>query len=134
MRHMVLKSLFVIALLFSSAVWAGNPAPLFNKPVKLDESGRPMYNSWERNEYQRRNRLKQKYQKKTTPPKTAKPRVKSVATPPGKVVKSNINSSPTTTTSQGNGAVTPTPTPSSVILNRPVQGGGRPNVEDDFNF
>lgn len=45
-----------------SPVQAGNPAPLFDKPVKVDDSGRPLVNSWERYEYERKLRLKKKQQ------------------------------------------------------------------------
>lgn len=57
MRPMSLKIL-VLMLLCAETAWAGNPAPLFNRPVKLDQSGQPLYNSWERQDMQRHERKK----------------------------------------------------------------------------
>ncbi|HLD45028.1 MAG TPA: hypothetical protein VJC18_06295 [bacterium] len=39
---------------------AGNPLPLFDQPVKLDDSGRPLYNSWEKQEYMRKLKARNK--------------------------------------------------------------------------
>lgn len=41
---------FIIIFISPILTYAGNPAPIFDKPVKLDSSGRPVYNPWERRE------------------------------------------------------------------------------------
>ncbi|MCP5464328.1 MAG: hypothetical protein H7A33_04800 [Deltaproteobacteria bacterium] len=59
MRILNRSALFVF-LLFSQAAWAGNPPPIFTEPVKVDDSGKPLYNSWERQEYERKQQLRRK--------------------------------------------------------------------------
>lgn len=55
-----ITSFFIALSVFfsvSSSVEARKgPPPLFDRPIKLDDSGRPLYNSWERQEYQRKYR------------------------------------------------------------------------------
>lgn len=66
-------SILIALMSLTSVTWAKNPAPLFDQPVVLDESGRPLYNSWERYEYERRQRiLKQKSQSKDQSDQTVK--------------------------------------------------------------
>lgn len=60
MSRLSLKIFVFVLCLATASAWAGNPAPLFNRPVKLDQSGRPLYNSWELQEIQRRERKKRK--------------------------------------------------------------------------
>lgn len=51
-------TVFILSLFLSFQVLAGNPAPLYDRPVKLDDSGQPIVNSWEQYEYLRKNRNK----------------------------------------------------------------------------
>ena len=60
MRRVILT---IIAVFFAFEAMAGNPAPLFDKPVKLDDSGRPLYNTWERQEYERKLRQRRRQMK-----------------------------------------------------------------------
>ena len=52
MRVILLLFLF-FALFLSDAGFARPQKPLINRPVRLDQSGRPVYNSWEYEEQQR---------------------------------------------------------------------------------
>lgn len=56
MKTLILFFVAVLVLGFASMGWAGNPPPLFTRPVKLDDSGRPLYNPWDRQDVQRRER------------------------------------------------------------------------------
>lgn len=56
----MLKGLILaLSLFLSFQALAGNPAPLYDRPVKLDDSGQPIVNSWEQYEYLRKNRNQQ---------------------------------------------------------------------------
>lgn len=80
----------------------------FAKQVKTDYSGKPVYNSWERFEKERKNRNRIRNQSSSQP----------ATTTPDSAIKNSAH---------------PTPTPSSVILNRPVQIQAEPGNED-FGF
>jgi hypothetical protein len=54
-----LLSLVVLSLIALPA-WAKHPPRLFNEPIKLDNAGRPLYNQWERQEFERSQREKQR--------------------------------------------------------------------------
>ncbi|OVE82036.1 hypothetical protein BVY03_01950 [bacterium K02(2017)] len=87
-----LTILIIFSLFYIPASFAGNPKPLFDKPVKVDESGRPIYNSWERYEYERKLRLKR---------------------------KNNGTNKKITNNASGN-PQDPPPSPSTTIINRPI--------------
>lgn len=53
MRRILIQT--VILLGVAQVVFAGRPAPGFSRPVRLDQSGRPVYNSWERQDFQKLN-------------------------------------------------------------------------------
>ena len=117
-------ALFFI-LIIPELVAAGNPPPLFNKPVKLDDSGRPLYNSWERQEYLRKLKLRRKKLKqKQVVPKTQPAVSNNVNTGNKPPVKKKFNS------------INSAPTPSQSVINRPTQIKGDASQEDadDFNF
>lgn len=87
--------------------YAREPKSLFERPVKVDETGQPLYNSFQRYEYQRR--LREQKQRQTPP--------------------SQVSSSPGSVPGERpvqNGADSE-PTPLSVIINRPVIIQGDPN-------
>jgi len=142
---MKLLSLFImLSFLVAANVYAGNPPPLFNKPVKLDDSGRPLYNSFERYEYERKQRLKRRSlsnSKKqiTSPTPVIKTVVKPSSQTPTAITSqsSTKDSDKSAATIPHNGSTknsaTSVPTPSSVIINRPVYIKGDPN-SDDLNF
>ena len=93
---MRLSLLFIFfAFVLTCPVYAGNPAPLFEKPVKVDDSGRPLYNSWERNEYERNEQIKKKQN-----------------------LDGGVNHLPDSPNSKSLNV--PIPTPSSTIINRPL--------------
>jgi len=112
------KYFVMLALLLTTpAVFAGDPPLLFNKPVKVDESGRPLYNSFERYEYQRKQRVINR-NKAGIPIKTSG----TSTSHPGMPIPHNG--------SHVNSADSTVPTPSSVIINRPIQIKGDPTTDD----
>lgn len=139
----LIQILLVLSVLWhSAAAEAGNPAPLFDKPVKVDDSGRPLYNSWERYEYERQKR----YNKRPVT-KASKPVVQTVTNSTTTVAPTAGSSNsvqkvdtdippgnpPNQSSTTHNGATAPTP--SSVIINRPVHNTGDPEIKlNDFNF
>lgn len=108
-------SIFILSLIFVFNVFAqgpkhnkfksGTPKPLFNRPVKVDRSGRPLYNTWQKQEHERKIRFEQR-----------------------QMLQNNPDSVPTRGTSEDaslydtNAATSETSTtPSSAITNRPIQ-------------
>ena len=122
-----MKALFFLFLSLM-VLGIGSPAlagkPMFNQPVKLDQTGRPMYNSWQRFDNQRRLRDREK--------KNVSPVVNNSVVPAGVSVGKNGDQKgiPLLPIKNSAGSV---PTPESVILNRPVQTSNDPGSED-FNF
>lgn len=101
------------------------------KMMRTDGAGKPVYNSWQRfeNERKTRNRVRNQHnqnpaaipnKQQTVMPSAPLPSGSSV--PAGAVPDANLKNS-----------AHPAPTPSSVILNRPVQIQGEPGNED-FDF
>ena len=115
----VLKfGVFCLFVLGSLPVHAKYPRPLFDKPVKLDDSGRPFVNSWQKQERQRQLRVNNRQS--------------------GPVKKEG---GPGPNVPPGNGLGGPPPTPTSAATNRPeVQQTGQvpvtppPQEKQDFNF
>lgn len=141
----LIQIVLILSLLWlSSPAQAGNPAPLFDKPVKVDDSGRPLYNSWERYEYERQKRyIKTPVTKASKPVQPVQTVTNSTSTTTPSAGSSNNvqkvstdippNTSPSQSTTTHNGATAPTP--SSVIINRPVHNTGDPEMKlNDFNF
>lgn len=141
LRRIVQFCFLIVTLALSAAAHAGNPAPLFDKPVKVDDSGRPMYNSWERYEDQRQKRYQQRVQAKkkqqkqpTVVTNAVVPQQNSTAQDQKVGSTDNQGSGQSQSVKIQNGATT-SPTPSSVIINRPVQTQGDPEVDlNNFDF
>lgn len=113
----VLKlGIFCLLVLGVVPAQAKYPRPLFDKPIKLDDSGRPFVNSWQKQEHQRQMRVNNRQSGG----------IKKVGGP-------GPNGPP------GSG---PPPTPTSAATNRPeVQQIGPPpstvpppSEKQDFNF
>lgn len=121
---------------------AGDPAWMYNRPVKLDNSGRPIYNSWESRERQRQTRSSDRSVSVTTGTPSAIPvntgQAVTVQTsgdtqalPPQQVNTMSIpeTSSPNstyypvnpTTRAAGDSAINPRPTPIVQVNQEPVQ-------------
>ncbi len=110
-----------VALMLPSVASARPPQPVFYKKGKVDNSGKPVFNSWQQieNERKQRNKLKKKGAAGTqnnTPPQSTT--ATSPSNIPGDTIKNSAGSAPT---------------PSSVIINRPVQIQAEPDKQD-FNF
>lgn len=88
--------LLVVVFLTTASAMARGPAPLFDRPVKLDDSGRPLYNSWERYEEERKKRH-QRQNEAPLPGHETQPVVQPHGHPAHEA-----------------------PVPSSIIINRPV--------------
>jgi hypothetical protein len=93
--RVVKLGIFCSFLLNAVPVQAKYPRPLFDKPIKLDDSGRPFVNSWQKQEHQRQlrvnNRQSGAVKKEGGPPPTPtsaatnRPEVQQIGTPPSTV-------------------------------------------------
>lgn len=59
--------LLSLAFFYPQAVFARAPAPLYTEPVKVDSSGRPLYNGWEL----KQNSVNPQYRRDSGMPSTA---------------------------------------------------------------
>ena len=119
--------LFVFIGFIVPCVQAKYPKPLFDRSVQLDDSGRPLYNSWERQEYLRKQRARQKQitkQKQSDaqkqPAQTTKPQNDNQASQaqnsqPASEDNAQAKQADVTGSS---GKATTEPTPSSAVINR----------------
>lgn len=108
-------SIFILSLIFVFNVFAqgpkhnksesGTPKPLFKHPVKVDRSGRPLYNTWQKQEHERKIRFEQRQMMQNHPDNV--PALDS--SEDGSLYETNAATSETSTT------------PSSAITNRPIQ-------------
>lgn len=109
------------ALLFlGGASKAGSPEPLFHEAVPVDDSGRPLYNSWERYEVERNQKIHQSQQNvpsqvKTTNTQGIQPSVQHNSKP---IILNGADS---------------VPSPSSSVIDRPIQVNGTTESQD-FTF
>jgi len=98
---------------------------LINRPVKLDDSGRPMYNSWDRYEQERMRRYEQKrkiYRNRN--------RIKNNHDKPVNTSQKTTNEIPQNGTLHNSAT-----TPSTAITNRPQKiKGEAPTTIEDYNF
>lgn len=81
MRRFITIYLTLLALTLSMPTFAKHPPRLFNSPVKLDDAGRPLYNQWERQEYERRLRERQRRVRRPLAPNSGP----ATLTPPAKI-------------------------------------------------
>lgn len=96
---------------------SGMPKPLFNRPVKVDSSGKPLYNTWQKQEYERKIRFEQRQMNQDN-----SGTVPANDTFDSSLYNTNAATSETSTT------------PSSAITNRPIRIQGDPeqmNEETD---
>ena len=112
---------FFLTFLFGTELRAQQDTSVgFDRPVKLDKSGRPVYNSWERQEQQRRQRVNQgggsRYNIKVNPNSTNTQQVKSDKDQNNQVVGSNQGKS--ATKAAGSSAINPN---QKIYTNSPVQ-------------
>lgn len=108
-------SVFILSVIFTLNVFAqgpghnkfqsGTPKPLFNRPVKVDRSGRPLYNTWQKQEHERNIRFEQRQMLQNNPDGVPAQGSSEDAS----LYETNAATSETSTT------------PSSAITNRPVQ-------------
>lgn len=120
-------TVFIISLFFVFTVFAQGPKPnrphpnmpkpLFKQPVKVDRSGRPLYNTWQKQEHERKIRFEQRQMIQDDSGKVSPNDPSNTS-----LYKTNAATSETSTT------------PSSAITNRPIQtqdDSGLGNEETD---
>ena len=114
--------LFVFIGLISTSVQAKFPKPIFDRPVQLDDSGRPLYNSWERQEYLRKQRTRQKQlQQQKEPveqPEQENQASQAKSSQPGN--DDNVQEKKADVKGES-GTVSEEQTPSSAVINRPMR-------------
>jgi hypothetical protein len=121
----------LLTLLVSVPAFAKHPPRLFNEPVKLDDAGRPLYNQWERQEYERR--LRERQRKLRRPLSTSTVPLTNVEKIPG---GKRVGDTPKASSTQADNPTInpskfpPTPTQPDSVAEQPPINSTPPHTQD----
>ena len=137
MRRLTTIYLMLLMLLVSLPAFAKHPPRLFHEPVKLDDAGRPLYNQWERQEYERRLRERQRRVRRPLSTSVAPASLTNAEKIPGSKRADDNPVANTASTSTNNPAIDPskfppTPTQPGPVSEQPT--GTAPPHTQDYSF